>query len=153
MKAFFRVMIGLVLLMSALGFVQAQPGSIGGTVTDDSTGLPLREALVRFFRPEGLWSQGTHTDSNGHIRGPRCGEGGGERFAVWIHPPPLPSARVTKHSLAHRLRRNASQRLKEPSQGIPRSRTGALMQRAKEQIHAIGRRCCPSRETDHVDRW
>lgn len=65
MKARFRVVLALLLVVVSLGSVQAQSGSIGGTVTDDSTGLPIREALVRFFTPHGLWVQGTHTDTNG----------------------------------------------------------------------------------------
>ncbi|MBI4548521.1 MAG: carboxypeptidase regulatory-like domain-containing protein [Ignavibacteriae bacterium] len=40
-------------------------GVITGVITDDSTGLPLREAVVRFFRPNGLWSAHTHTDTGG----------------------------------------------------------------------------------------
>lgn len=65
MKACFRVVFVLLLVVMSLGVVVAQRGSIGGTVTDDSTGLPVRGALVRFFDPHGLWIQGTHTDSNG----------------------------------------------------------------------------------------
>ncbi|MBI1806058.1 MAG: carboxypeptidase regulatory-like domain-containing protein [Ignavibacteria bacterium] len=38
---------------------------ITGKVTDDSTGLPLREAVVRVFSQGGLWSQATHTDTGG----------------------------------------------------------------------------------------
>ena len=63
MKDCLRVLFALLLVVSSLGLVHAQ--TIGGTVTDDSTGLPLRETLVRFFNPHGLWVQGTHTDSTG----------------------------------------------------------------------------------------
>jgi hypothetical protein len=40
-------------------------GVVAGTVVDDSTGLPLNEAFVGFFRPSGLWIQRVHTDTAG----------------------------------------------------------------------------------------
>ncbi len=40
-------------------------GVITGRITDDSTGLPLREAVVKFFGPNGLWNVRTHTDTGG----------------------------------------------------------------------------------------
>jgi len=40
--------------------------SIEGNVTDDSTGLPLSEALVSVFNTEGLWITRTHTDTAGN---------------------------------------------------------------------------------------
>jgi hypothetical protein len=43
-------------------------GVITGHVVDDSTGLPLREAVINFFRPSGLWSMRTHTDTVGVYR-------------------------------------------------------------------------------------
>ena len=65
MKFCIRVVLATLLLILALGAALAQTGSIGGAVTDDSTGRPINEALVRFFTPHGLWVQGTHTDSSG----------------------------------------------------------------------------------------
>lgn len=40
-------------------------GVITGKITDDSTGLPVREATVRFFGANGLWRANTHTDTGG----------------------------------------------------------------------------------------
>ena len=45
-------------------------GVITGTVLDDSTGLPIREAVIQFFKPSGLWSVRTHTDSSGNYWAP-----------------------------------------------------------------------------------
>jgi hypothetical protein len=59
------VLFALLLVLVGLGALQAQTGTINGTVLDDSTGLPLRAALVRFFTPHGLWVGATRTDSNG----------------------------------------------------------------------------------------
>lgn len=40
-------------------------GIIGGRVSDDITGLPLRGAVVRIFQPGKLWAEKTHTDTGG----------------------------------------------------------------------------------------
>ncbi len=44
-------------------------GVVKGSVTDDSTGLPLRGAVVHFYRISGFWhDRYTRTDSNGMYR-------------------------------------------------------------------------------------
>jgi len=43
-------------------------GLVTGSITDDSTGLPIREANVRFFGRDGLWRVNVHTDSTGVYR-------------------------------------------------------------------------------------
>ncbi len=40
-------------------------GLIRGHITDDVTGFPLRDAVVRFFSDAGMWTERTHTDSGG----------------------------------------------------------------------------------------
>lgn len=40
-------------------------GVITGMITDDTTGLPIREAVVKFFGPNGLWNVRAHTDTGG----------------------------------------------------------------------------------------
>jgi hypothetical protein len=40
-------------------------GVIRGKVTDGNTGSPLKDAVVRFYRPHKLWAEETHTDSGG----------------------------------------------------------------------------------------
>ncbi|HTK81333.1 MAG TPA: carboxypeptidase regulatory-like domain-containing protein [Bacteroidota bacterium] len=58
----------LLMLGSAL-FVFPQEaehhGVVTGTVIDDSTGLPINEVSVGFFRSTGLWVQRVHTDTTG----------------------------------------------------------------------------------------
>ncbi len=46
-------------------------GTIQGTVTDDSSGLPLSNALVTLFDYTGLWTAQVHTDTGGnyHVLG------------------------------------------------------------------------------------
>ena len=45
-------------------------GVISGTITDDSTGRPIKEAVVRFFNINRLWTVRTYTDSGGSYRIP-----------------------------------------------------------------------------------
>ena len=40
-------------------------GVIQGVVLDNDTRQPIREAVVQFFRHEGLWSARTHADTSG----------------------------------------------------------------------------------------
>ena len=65
MRSWTRVVLTLLLLLVVVPMLHAQTGTVAGTVTDDSTGLPLRAALVRFFTPHGLWVNATMTDSGG----------------------------------------------------------------------------------------
>lgn len=40
-------------------------GIVGGRITDDKSGLPLKGAVVSIFSPGKLWVEKTHTDSGG----------------------------------------------------------------------------------------
>lgn len=69
----FRLMllVGIILTSFSFSFSQDAPepparGTISGTVLDDSTGLPIDEAVVRFFKPHGLWVAHVHTDTAGY---------------------------------------------------------------------------------------
>ncbi len=74
MKNCFRFLLSVLLFVAGLNGIMAQEdppnpsphGVIDGTVLDDSTGLPIREARVKFFNIHRLWTEGTHTDSNGY---------------------------------------------------------------------------------------
>lgn len=73
MNARLRLAVLTLLMLVSVGCLLAQDppephpkGIINGLVTDDSTGLPIGEAVVRFFKPHGLWIERVHTDTSGY---------------------------------------------------------------------------------------
>ncbi len=65
-----RLTVFFVLLLTSASSVfageqQGGGGVVTGLILDDSTGLPIKEAFVGFFKPHGLWVQRVHTDTSG----------------------------------------------------------------------------------------